>query len=235
MAGWYLKDPEHPERTIAGRLERVFPGNPEGNDGNDGDSGFNIRPNDPYYYVLKNQDDQWNDAVQIECEINVWPQFRTEHANRISSMASSEITASGVWVEDTGHDYKTELHPLDTIYGRVHNSMIAGNWRRNLEANGNLRLDANIYLFRFAMATDVRALFSFDDKSDGRASAGGHHAAGYFHSRTSASAPLPARIGAFLGYADTSYQWHYSRQSDFCPRCLWRTSARRYDNSAKRQ
>jgi hypothetical protein len=167
MSGWFLKDPEHPERTIVGRLGDVNPGNPAGNDGNDGDSGFYIRPNDPYYYILKNRDDQWNDAVQIECEINVWPQFRTEHANWISSMASSEITASGVWVEDTGHDNKTELHPLDIIYGRVHRSMITGNWLRDLEANG-YRLDVNMYLFRFAMATDVRALFSFDDQSDGR-------------------------------------------------------------------
>jgi hypothetical protein len=173
MAGWLLEDPSTPQHKVVGLLSEVKPGSPHGS-GDDGDTGFMIRPTRPFYYVLKNKDDQWNADVKIECEINVWPQLRSEHGNWIDSMSSShittlgEVTAVGVWVEDTGHNNKTELHPVDVVFGRVESSLIAEDWLNDLIVNENLKIGISLYLFRFAIATDVRAFFPFDDQSSGR-------------------------------------------------------------------
>lgn len=170
MAGWVLADPTRPpQQTVVGALSEVKPGDPQGRSGDDGDTGFMIRPHEPYYYLLKNHNDNWNDDVKIECEVNVWPQVRVDHGDWVASMSAFDpVTAIGVWVEDTGHDNKTELHPVDIVFGRVHSTLISDDWLNELTVNRNLKLDINMNLYRFAIATDVRAFFPFDEQSDGR-------------------------------------------------------------------
>jgi hypothetical protein len=169
MSGWRLMNPA--SQIIVGKLIDVKPGDPNG-DGTDGDTGIFIRPDDPFLYILKNRNDEWNEDVQIDCEINVWPKWRTDHGNWVKSMLpvkpEDKFTAAGVWVEDNGHDDKTELHPVDLVFARVHNSLISEDWLNSLAVNRNLRLDQNLNLYRFAIATDVRGFFPIDDRSDGR-------------------------------------------------------------------
>jgi hypothetical protein len=166
MSSWRLMD--SPDQTIVGTLSEVEPGNPV-----DGDTGFNIQPDAPFRYILKNHLDDWNEDGKIHCEINVWPQWRTDHGLWVASMSAWKVTAAGVWVEDTGHDdNKTELHPVDVVFGRIDGalggSLISEDWIHEIEASRHLIRDQSLFLFRFAIATDVRAFFPIDDQSDGR-------------------------------------------------------------------
>jgi hypothetical protein len=171
MAGWILADPNRPsQQKVVGTLSEVKPGKPQGGSGDDGDTGFMIRPQEPYYYLLKNHSDNWNDDVKIECEVNVWPQARGEHGSWVQSMSGLDnVTAVGVWVEDTGHGSKTELHPVDIIFSPVTSSLVSSDWLNQLAASRGISLQTKtLNLFRFAVATDVRAFFPFDEQSDGR-------------------------------------------------------------------
>jgi hypothetical protein len=170
MAGWLMRDPAG--QTIVGTLSKVKSGKPEGDDSDDGDTGFDIQPNDPSLDILKNHLGDRNEDGKIHCEINVWPKWRTDHGLWVASMSAWEVTAAGVWVEDTEHDDKTELHPVDVVFGRIDGahggSLISEDWIHEIEVSRHLTRDQSLYLFRFAIATDVRGFFPIDDQSDGR-------------------------------------------------------------------
>jgi hypothetical protein len=181
MSGWTQRDSGSLQRTVVGILTDVHAGKPKGVNrqwwpfsNEDGDTGIKIRPNPPFHYLLVNEGGNQNEDGNIECEINVWPPARSEHGNWVDSMRSawppaSEVTAVGIWVEDLGHDNKTELHPVDIVFGRVHESLISEKWQDFLGKHEGLKLDHNMYLFRFAIATDGRALYDIDDDDgDGR-------------------------------------------------------------------
>jgi hypothetical protein len=182
MSGWTQRDSGSLQRTVVGILTDVHAGNPKGVNrrwwpfsNEDGDTGIKIRPNPPFHHLLlRLEDGKENEDGKIECEINVWPPARAEHGDWVNSMRSawppmSEVTAVGIWVEDLGHDNKTELHPVDIVFGRVHQSLIPAKWQDFFAKNEGLELGRTMYLFRFAIATDGRGLYDIDDDDgDGR-------------------------------------------------------------------
>jgi hypothetical protein len=71
-------------------------------------------------------------------------------------LSGTEVTAHGVWVDDTGHESKTELHPLDVVFGSVAASFAPGDWIGALAAQRGLVVGATMLAFRFAAASDNR-------------------------------------------------------------------------------
>jgi hypothetical protein len=103
---WYWIDPTRPFTTVTGTISRTINLN-TGDPWDDGDWNIYVVPDDGS--VLKNRAGQANSNGEIEFEINT--------RGRPSDLANhfpvgSRIEGYGEWVEDTGHDNKTELHPL---------------------------------------------------------------------------------------------------------------------------
>jgi hypothetical protein len=61
-----------------------------------------------------------------------------------------------VFVDDDGHESKTELHPVDVIFARVEDSQLPGDWIGALAARRGLVLDQSLFVTRFAAASDDR-------------------------------------------------------------------------------
>lgn len=161
MSGWFLVDWKSPERTLVGTLTDVH------NSGDfpptqDHDSNLMIVPNadESNQALLKNRLGRPNDGGVIECEVNV---VRNDHIdgpdtfeNWVSSLIGLEVTAKGVFVEDEGHDNKTELHPLDIIVAQVDGSILPGDWITKVAQQHGLQVGSGLFAYRFGAAADNR-------------------------------------------------------------------------------
>lgn len=159
---WYLRDWLAPQRTVVGTLENVHNSGSfqiTDPDFGDGDTNVLITPDDPA--ILPNRFGGPNTAVadhtQIECEVNVTSDGRDQFENWLSTMLGRKVTAQGVYVDDTGHDNKSELHPLDIVVGQVDDTQIPGNWLDQIVVQHHVALGTNMLLYRFAAASDNRA------------------------------------------------------------------------------
>jgi len=138
---WYLRDWLSPQRTVVGTLENVHnSGGPIGLHPGDSDTNVLITPNDPA--ILANRLGGPNTAVanhtQIECEVNVTSEGRDQFENWLKTMLGRNVTAQGVYVDDTDHDNKSELHPLDIV--------VARSTTRGLRVTGSTRSSSNTTL-----------------------------------------------------------------------------------------
>jgi hypothetical protein len=66
----------------------------------------------------------------VDCEVSVTEDGdrRSKYQAWGSSLVGSEVVAKGVFVEDEGHDNKTELHPMDIIVAPVGASRLPTDW-----------------------------------------------------------------------------------------------------------
>src|SRR5215218_4703487 len=134
---WYLKDWQAPQRIVVGKLIEARPS--EGFT-NDGDTNLFIEPKvDPdndnpniYRMLLINRFDSVNSDGLLECEVNLGVKidgqtvisWKEPHLAWVRSLVGGEVTAQGIWVDDDGHDSKTELHPMDVVFGSVTRSIL---------------------------------------------------------------------------------------------------------------
>jgi hypothetical protein len=161
MSGWFLIDWKSPERTLVGTLTDVhnagdFP------PGQDHDSNLIIIPNadEPNQALLKNRSGRSNDGGGVECEVNL---IRNDQINGpdtfenwVSSLIGLEVTAKGVFVEDEGHNNKTELHPLDIIVAQVDGSILPSDWITKVAQQHGLQVGSGLFAYRFGAAADNR-------------------------------------------------------------------------------
>lgn len=104
-----------PYIAVRGTIARTIQLN-QGDAFDDGDWNIHVRPDDPS--VLRNSNGTTNSGGQIEFEVN----SRGTQSNLAAHFPSgTRVEGYGEWVEDTGHDQKTELHAL--------------NWLRTIDAN----------------------------------------------------------------------------------------------------
>jgi len=161
VSGWFLIDWKSPERTLVGTLTDVH------NSGDfpptqDHDSLLIIVPNadEPNQALLKNRRGRPNDGGVIECEVNVVRNDQVDgpetFENWVSSLIGSEVTAKGVFVEDEGHNDKTELHPLDIIVAQVDGSILPGDWITRVAQQHGLEVGTGLFAYRFGAAADNR-------------------------------------------------------------------------------
>jgi hypothetical protein len=111
---------------------------------------------DEFQVLLINRFGKPNSNGKLECEIHVSDERRDHHLAWLRSLSGTEVTAHGVWVNDTGHHDKTELHPLDVVFGPVTASIMPGDWIDALATERGLAVGATILAFRFAAASDNR-------------------------------------------------------------------------------
>src|SRR5262245_51553140 len=163
MGKWFLRDWISPQRILIGTLTNVHDSGAL-IDGGDNDTNLEIvpRPEPQFQDLLKNRHDRANQAPPgqapvIECEINVGDDWVSQYEFFVNSLVNHEVTAQGVYVDDDGHDSKTELHPMDAIFARVSDSQLPGDWIGGLEAELGLTLNQNLFVYRFAAASDNRA------------------------------------------------------------------------------
>jgi hypothetical protein len=130
-------------------------------DGGDNDTNLEITPRADFAGLLTNRHGRDNqpqggqDPV-IECEVNVGSDWRSQYEFFVNSLVGHEVTAQGVFVDDDGHDSKTELHPMDVIFARVDDSQLPGDWGGALITQRGLVLDQSLFVTRFAGASDDR-------------------------------------------------------------------------------
>jgi hypothetical protein len=151
---WALRDPSSPQRVLVGTLTNVHIS------GGDDDTNLLIAPEagDNFQDLLANRHGDRNTDGMLECEINVGSGWRGQHQDWVISLGEGEgkVTAVGVWVDDDGHDSKTELHPMDVIFGAVTSSKIPGDWISTLANERGLQVGTSMNAFRFAAASDDR-------------------------------------------------------------------------------
>jgi hypothetical protein len=161
MGKWFLRDWMSPQRLLIGTLTNVH--NSGGLiHGGDNDTNLEIVPRDDFAGLLTNRHGDDNQAPSgqaavVECEVNVGDDWRSQYESFVNSLVNHEVTAQGVYVDDDGHDSKTELHPMDAIFARVSDSQLPGDWIGGVEAELGLTLDQNLFVYRFAAASDQRA------------------------------------------------------------------------------
>jgi hypothetical protein len=170
MSKWTLTDPSAPQRVVVGKLTDVHISG--GGITSDDDTNIVIEPDSDgaNQMLLTNRHGQINLAVSpdgrplLECEINVKSDWRDQHKDWVSSLTEGEgtVTAQGVWVDDNDHDSKTELHPMDVIFGTVTSSKIPGDWINSLASERGLEVNKSMLAFRFAVASDDRGGIFFD-------------------------------------------------------------------------
>jgi hypothetical protein len=145
--------------VLVGRIQRIYV---DGGIGGDGDTNIDIVPNRPYLNLLSNRLGTRNAKGTITCEINLTGrhQSRGRYNEWVQSLAGSDVTARGVYVDDLKHEDTTELHPLDLILGRVSSSLSGkGDWIRRLAVQRGLTPNLDLYAYRFAAASDNRGGF----------------------------------------------------------------------------
>lgn len=104
---WYYVDANRPFVTLQGTIHKTIKHN-VGDWFDDGDWNIHVNPFDKSF--LKNRSGRVNADGLIELEVN--------SRGNPSDLAArfpigTRVEASGAWVDDTGHDGKTELHPVD--------------------------------------------------------------------------------------------------------------------------
>ena len=159
MSGWIQRDTGTQQRWLTGILTEAHVSD------SDDDTSLFITP-DPVDQasmdLLVNHNGDANVGGQVECEVNVQDNWRDRHLTWVKSLVSTDpahpvrVMAAGIWVDDTGHQDKTELHPLDVIFGEVTSSLLAEDWIGELAAAQGLVVGQGLFAFRFAAATDVR-------------------------------------------------------------------------------
>jgi hypothetical protein len=77
-------------------------------------------------------------------------------------MIGHEITAIGVYVDDTGHDDKTEIHPMDLIVTRIDVSALPQDWIGDVARQHGLQVGAGLLAYRYAAASDDRGGVFFE-------------------------------------------------------------------------
>jgi hypothetical protein len=156
MGKWVVEDSLRPERRVVGTMSNVH----IATDGltHDDDTDFDIepRPEEEFQALLINRLGATNENGKLECEIHVSDGRRDRHLAWVRSLSGTEVTAHGVWVDDTGHEDKTELHPLDVVFGPVTASIMPGDWIGVLATQRGLVIGATMLAFRFAAASDNR-------------------------------------------------------------------------------
>ena len=157
MGKWFLRDWRSPQRVLIGTLTNVHD---SGGILDEGDNDTNLEivpgPEQVFQDLLQNRHNQNNKNGVIECEINVGSDWRSQYEFFVNSLVNREVTAQGVFVDDDGHDSKTELHPMDVIFARVEDSQLPGDWIGALAAQRGLVLDQSLFVTRFAAASDDR-------------------------------------------------------------------------------
>jgi len=149
VSGWVLRDKNSPLRTLVGTLTNVFN---TGNDiGEDGDTNLIIVPDaadDASVALLRNRNGVVNPGGTIECEVNVTEDGdgRRIYEGWVSSMIGKQVTAKGVYVDDEGHNDRTEIHPMDLIFARM-----------------DVLVDSRLFLYRYAAASDDRGGIFLED------------------------------------------------------------------------
>lgn len=152
---WYLLDWRNPQRVVVGDLTNVH----ESGFPSDGDTNLEITPD--------NADLLREGQTVLECEINVGGGHEGHYEDWVRSLINgtlnpdgtigSKVTAQGVWVEDLGHGGKTELHPMDVVFGSVPASRLPGDWIGDVAAGHGLVVGQGLLAYRFAVASDDRA------------------------------------------------------------------------------
>ena len=160
MGKWFLEDWRSPQRVLVGKLRNVHDSSGI-LDGGDNDTNLEIEPRADFVGLLTNRhgrDNQPQDGQPsvVECEVNVGSDWRSQFEFFVNSLVDREVTAQGVFVDDDGHDSKTELHPVDVIFARVDDSQLPGDWIGALAAQRGLVLDQSLFVTRFAAASDDR-------------------------------------------------------------------------------
>jgi HYDIN/CFA65/VesB-like, Ig-like domain len=160
MGKWFLRDWRSPQRVLVGKLNDVHDSSGI-LDGGDNDTNLEIVPRGDFAGLLENRHNQPNKAKDgqppvIECEVNVGSDWRSQYEFFVNSLVDREVTAQGVFVDDDGHDSKTELHPMDVIFARVDDSQLPGDWIGALAARRGLVLNQSLFVTRFAAASDDR-------------------------------------------------------------------------------
>jgi hypothetical protein len=151
MAGWALRSPR---KTLVGRLEQVYVSS---GFGEDRDTNFKIVPISEYEELLINRHGKPNAEGFMWCEVQVMGLFREKFGSWINGLIGGTVIARGVWVDDTGHDDTTELHPLDLISGPVTSSISStGDWIAKLAFENNKQVGVSLFAYRFAAASDTR-------------------------------------------------------------------------------
>jgi Abnormal spindle-like microcephaly-assoc'd, ASPM-SPD-2-Hydin len=151
MSGWFVRDENSPVRTMVGTLTDVY-------NADDGDTNLVIVPNADSAPLLANRHGMDNITGTIECEINVTEDGngRSSYESWVASMVGMEVTAQGVYVDDTGHEDKTELHPTDILVVRVDRSAQPQDWIGELAAQHGLQVGGGLFAYRYAAASDDR-------------------------------------------------------------------------------
>jgi hypothetical protein len=187
MAGWkFMSDVNPRERRVKGRLSNAHI-SVSGVTADD-DTCFDISPDleEEFQKLLTNRDHyeqdlstrpptrklvkaQPNANKLIECEIHVAEGQRDRHLKWVQSMSGTVVTAQGVWVMDTGHKWKTELHPVDVVFGPATSasggwgSIEPGDWIGELATQRGLvvgdTMGDTMFAFRIAAASDNRGNF----------------------------------------------------------------------------
>lgn len=122
----------------------------------DGDSSVNIIPDAAHAALLVNRSGHENENGQVECEICVGSSWSNDYEDCVKSLLGATVTAVGVFVDDTEHSDKTELHPLDLVFAPVGSSRLATDWIGGLASQQHLSVGTTLLAWRFAAASDVR-------------------------------------------------------------------------------
>lgn len=109
---WKIVDKKNPIRKLVGRLKKAYIYKL------DGDLNFQIKPNKEYKSLLE-QNGLRNEDGRVECEIETLDRYEDRVMEAFGSSIGSEFTAYGVWVNDTPHGNKLELHPLDALFTQL--------------------------------------------------------------------------------------------------------------------
>jgi len=183
MAGWEFTSDVNPrERLLKGMLQNAHIS--VSGVTADKDTCFDIKPGPEQEFqdLLTNRDHyepdfstdpptrklvkkQPNENGLLECEIHVAGGQRQRHLEWVQSMSGTVVTAQGVWVMDTGHKWKTELYPVDVVFGPATSasggwgSIDPGDWIGELATQRGLVVGDTMSAFRFAAASDNRGNF----------------------------------------------------------------------------
>ncbi len=109
---WKIVDKKNPTRKVVGRLQKAYLYKL------DGDLNFQIKPNKDYRYLIE-QGKLRNADGRIECEIETLDRYEDRIMEAFGGSLGAEFTAYGVWVNDTPHGSKFELHPVDALFTKL--------------------------------------------------------------------------------------------------------------------
>lgn len=109
---WKIVDRRKPTRMVVGRLKKLYLYKL------DGDLNFQIKPNKEYADLIERKGLKNKDG-RIECEVETLDRYEQRVLEAFENCMGAEFTAHGVWVNDTPHGSKFELHPLDALFTKL--------------------------------------------------------------------------------------------------------------------